>query len=43
VTFSGEPDRKQAARVIGAITLNRISRNMDKWQGEVQFYCQPLK
>jgi len=43
VTFSGEPDRKQAARVIGAVTLNRISRNLDKWQGEVQFYCQPLK
>lgn len=43
VTFSGEPDRKQEARVIGAITLNRISRNLDKWQGEVQFYCQPLK
>ena len=43
VTFSGEPDRKQAARIIGAITLNRISRNLDKWQGEVQFYCQPLK
>ena len=43
VTFSGEPDRKQAARVIGAITLNKISRNMDRWAGEVQFYCQPLK
>lgn len=43
VTFSGEPDRKQAARVIGAITLNRISRNMDHWAGECQFYCQPLK
>ena len=43
VTFSGEPDRKQAARVIGAITLNRISRNMDRWTGEVQFYCQPFK
>jgi phage-related protein len=43
VTFSGEPDRKQEARVIGAITLNRISRNLDKWAGEVQFYCQPLK
>lgn len=43
VTFSGEPDRKQAARVIGAITLNRISRNLDHWAGEVQFYCQPLK
>ena len=43
VTFSGEPDRKQAARVIGAITLNRVSRNIDHWAGEVQFYCQPLK
>jgi len=43
VTFSGEPDRKQKARVIGAITLNRVSRNMDHWAGEVQFYCQPFK
>ena len=43
VTFSGEPDRRQPARVIGAITLNRISRNIDHWAGEVQFYCQPLK
>ena len=43
VTFHGEPDRRQTARIIGAVTLNRISRNMDKWAGEVQFYCQPLK
>ena len=43
VTFSGEPDRRQQARVIGAITLNRVSRNIDNWAGEVQFYCQPLK
>lgn len=43
VTFSGEPDRQQKARVIGAITLNRHSRNLDYWTGEVQFYCQPLK
>lgn len=43
VTFSGEPDRRQAARVIGAITLNRVSRNIDHWAGEVQFYCQPFK
>ena len=43
VTFSSEPDRRQKARVIGAITLNRISRNLDNWAGEVQFYCQPLK
>ena len=43
VTFSGEPDRKQPARIIGAITLNKQSRNLDWWVGEVQFYCQPLK
>jgi phage-related protein len=43
VTFSGEPDRRQQARVIGAITLNRHSRNVDHWEGEAQFYCQPLK
>ena len=43
VTFHGEPDRKQMARVIGAITLNKHSRNLDWWVGEVQFYCQPLK
>jgi len=43
VTFSGEPDRKQKARVIGAITLNKHSYNLDWWEGEVQFYCQPLK
>ena len=43
VTFSGEPDRKQLARVIGAITLNKNSYNLDWWEGEVQFYCQPLK
>lgn len=43
VTFHGEPDRKQEARIIGAITLNKHSRNLDWWVGEAQFYCQPLK
>ena len=43
VTFSGEPDRMQSARIIGAVTLNKHSKNMDVWSGEVQFYCQPLK
>ena len=43
VTFSGEPDQRQKARVIGAITLNKHSYNLDWWEGEVQFYCQPLK
>ena len=43
VTFHGEPDRKQPARIIGAVTLQKHSRNLDWWVGEVQFYCQPLK
>jgi len=43
VTFSGEPDRRQPARIIGAITLDKHSHNLDIWTGEVQFYCQPLK
>ena len=43
VTFSGEPNKKQPARIIGAVTLNRHSRNKDSWEGEVQFYCQPWK
>ena len=43
VTFSGEPDRRQKARVIGAVTLNKHSHNLDWWEGEVQFYCEPLK
>lgn len=43
ITFSSDPDKKQAARVIGAITLDRVSRNMDHWAGQAQFYCQPLK
>ena len=43
VIFSGEPDRKQKARVIGAVTLNKHSRNLDTWSGEVQFFCEPFK
>ena len=43
VTFHGEPDRKQKARIIGAVTLQKHSRNLDWWVGEIQFYCQPLK
>ena len=43
VAFSTQPDRMQAARVIGAVTLNKHSRNLDLYVGEVQFYCQPFK
>lgn len=43
VTFHGEPEKRQKARVIGAVTLDRLSRNLDIWQGDVQFYCEPYK
>lgn len=43
ITFSGEPDKRQQARVVGAVTLERVSRNLDIWRGQCQFYCQPLK
>ena len=43
VTFSSDPSRRQEARVVGAVTLDRVSRNLDHWRGQVQFYCQPLK
>lgn len=42
-TSSSEPDRRQMARVVGAITLNKHSHNLDWWVGECQFYCQPEK
>lgn len=43
ITFHGEPNRKQKARVIGAVTLKKFSNNIDTWVGETQFYCDPLK
>ena len=43
VTFDSQPDLKQAARVINAVTFTKLSRNLDLWQGDIQFYCQPIK
>ena len=43
LTTSSEPDRRQPARIIGAVTLDKVSKNLDIWAGEAQFYCQPLK
>lgn len=43
VTFSCQPELKQKARVINAVTFKKHSRNSSWWEGEVQFYCQPLK
>ena len=43
VTFSSQLGLQQAARVVGAVTLEKHSRNLDWWEGEVQFYCSPIK
>ena len=43
VTFSGQSDLKQRARVINSVQFRKHSRNSTYWEGEVQFYCQPLK
>lgn len=43
VTFCGQPDLKQRARVINAVNFRKHSKNIDWWDGEVQFYCAPLK
>jgi len=43
VTFDTEPDYEQKARIIGAVTLEKHSRNMDRYSGQVQFYCEPVK
>lgn len=43
VSFSGQPTLQQAARVINAVTFTKHSRNSVWWDGEVQFYCDPIK
>ena len=43
VTFSGQSTLKQQARVINSVEFRKHSRNSSWWEGEVQFYCDPLK
>lgn len=43
VTFDSQPTLRQMARVINAVTLEKHSRNVDTWQADVQFYCDPIK
>lgn len=43
VTFSSQQNLKQRARVINAVTFTKHSRNSSWWEGQVQFYCEPLK
>lgn len=43
VTFDTQPELKQAARIINAVTFEKASRNLDLWKADVQFYCEPVK
>lgn len=43
VTFSTQPGLMQRARVINSVTFTKLSKNLNRWGGDVQFYCEPLK
>ena len=43
VTFGGQSGKKQKARVINSVEFRKHSPNSSWWEGEVQFYCAPLK
>ena len=43
VTFGGQPTLKQKARIINAVSFEKHGRNSEWWDGEVQFYCDPIK
>ena len=43
VTFDTQTTLKQKARIINAVTFEKVSRNLDIWKAEVQFYCEPFK
>jgi len=43
VSFSGQPTLQQVARVINAVTFTKHGRNSVWWDGDVQFYCDPVK
>lgn len=43
LTLSSQSGLEQRARVIGAITLDKHSVHSDWWEGDVQFYCSPIK
>lgn len=43
VTFDTQATLKQKARIINAVTFEKVSRNLDIWKADVQFYCEPFK
>lgn len=38
-----QPTRYQKARVIGSAQFEKHSRNLNWWEADVQFYCDPIK
>lgn len=43
VEFCCQSGKKQQARVINSVEFTKHSRNSSWWEGDVQFYCYPLK
>lgn len=43
LTLSSQGNLEQNARVIGAVELQKRSWNLDWYEGDVQFYCEPVK
>ena len=43
VTFDCQTTLQQNARIINAVTFQKVSRNLDIWSADVQFYCEPVK
>ena len=43
VTFDSQSTLEQEARIYGSIQLDKRSRNRDRWRGNIQFYCNPVK
>ena len=43
VIFCGQPTLQQQARVINSVEFRKHSKHSNWYEGEVQFYCQPLK
>ncbi len=43
ITFSTMPDKRQKARLINQVTLNKLSYNLGWYEGTLAFECQPLK
>ena len=43
VEFCSQSGKRQQARVINSLEFRKHSKNSAWWEGDVQFYCHPLK